>query len=161
MKRIIMRHRKDPNGDLLHYRECGLDNVWLAGGFVLAESPFGRTMSIKNLDELFNALAVHLVEQSGEPAAKELRYLRQHLGMTQAQLGALLGLSEQQVARWEKDQSEIGAAAWRLLRLLILERTGMAIKVELQLKAASSPPGKRPRRVVARRGARWQTEIAA
>jgi DNA-binding transcriptional regulator YiaG len=37
-------------------------------------------------------------------------FLRQHLDLTQDQLGRLLGLNNQQVVRWEKGQSAIGVA---------------------------------------------------
>jgi|SRR6185369_1936311 len=161
MKKAVMRRPNEPIGELLHYRECGLDNVWLANGWKIRTTPFGQGLSISALDELFDALAMHLVEQSSEPSPKELRYLRQHLAMTQIQLGALLGLSEQQVARWEKDQSEIGAPTWRLLRLLVLERAGVPIKIESRLKAAALPSDKRPRRVIAFRKGKWQTKVAA
>lgn len=161
MKKAVMRRPSEPIGELLHYRECGLDNIWLANGWKVKQTPFGRGLSISALDELFDALAMHLAEQSSEPSAKELRYLRQHLDMTQMQLGALLGLSEQQVARWEKDQSEIGAPTWRLLRLLVLERAGVPIEIESRLKAATSPSDKRPKRVIAFRRGKWQTKDAA
>jgi len=49
----------------------------------------------------------------------QLRYLRQYLNLTQADLGKLLGLTDQQVARWEKDTSKIEPAVFRLLGLLV------------------------------------------
>jgi transcriptional regulator with XRE-family HTH domain len=54
-------------------------------------------------------------------APKEIRFLRDHMELTQAQLGAKLRGSDQTVARWEKGETKlIPGAADIMLRVLFL-----------------------------------------
>lgn len=122
MKATIWNHngeKKQPR--LLHYKECGLDDVYLMGGYTIHETPYGEGISIKNLDELHRAIGCYLVREKKLLSGKELRFLRKHMNLTQSELGKLLGLSSQQVARWEKEQSEISTPADRLLRGLFVQ----------------------------------------
>ena len=51
---------------------------------------------------------------------RELWFLRQELGLSQAQLARLIRQDVQAVARWEKGRSRLPGAADRLVRLLYL-----------------------------------------
>ena len=88
--------------DSYHYRECGLDNVWLLNGYEIHDTPYGRTVSFQNPDELDAMIAKALTVKSSRLTGKELRFLRLMLGMTQKALGEMLGKQDQSVARWEK-----------------------------------------------------------
>lgn len=166
VKKTILRRGSEPDGEMLHYRECGLDNVYLANGWRYEETPIGKFLEIKDVPELFAALARHIVEQRDRPNGKQLRYLRQYLNLTQADLGKLLGLTDQQVARWEKDTSKIEPAVFRLLGLLVRERLGVKVNVESELKLAATGNLRTTRtrgahRVVAFRRSGWKTKEAA
>jgi transcriptional regulator with XRE-family HTH domain len=52
------------------------------------------------------------------------------MDLTQADLGKLLSLSGQQVARWEKEESDISGPADLLVRSLFLEHVGKNINVQ-------------------------------
>ena len=145
MKKTILRRHNEPDGEMLHYRECGLDNVYLANGWRYEETPIGRFLEIEDVPELFAALARHVVEQRDRPNGKQLRYLRHYLNLSQVDLGRLLGLSDQQVARWEKETSKIEPAVFRLFGLLVRERLGEKIKVESELKSAALGSARRRR----------------
>lgn len=163
-RRTVLRRSGEPDGELLHYRESGLDNVYLANGWRWEETPIGRFLEIKDDRALFAALARHIIEQPYQPSGKELRYLRVYLDLSQAELGKLLGLSDQQVARWEKETSKIEPAVFRLLSLLVRERIGEKMSVQADLKAAATAvktPRKRVSRVVAFRRSGWKTKEAA
>jgi putative transcriptional regulator len=54
----------------------------------------------------------------------ELRFLRKQMNLTQSELGKLIGLSSQQVARWEKGESAISGPADRLVRGLYIQHVG-------------------------------------
>ena len=71
----------------LHYTACGLDNVWLASGFTVKETKYGKGVSIEDVDGLHQLLASNLVEKKGLLTGKEFRFLRVHLGLTQQSLG--------------------------------------------------------------------------
>lgn len=151
--------------NLLHFPDCDLDNLYLANGWRWEETPIGRFLEIKDYRDLFAALARHIVEQSYPPSGQELRYLRIYLNLTQAELGKLLGLSDQQVARWERETSRIEPAVLRLLSLLVRERIGEKVKVEADLRAAADMAQTArkgcPTRVVAFRRSGWKTKEAA
>lgn len=127
MKRIAraFRHKDEQDKAPLRYRGCGLDDVYLLSGYELVRDADGEEgVSIKHLDELHVAIGCYLASQKKVLAPKELRFLRMQMGLTQSELGKLIGLSSQQVARWEKGQSEISGAADLLVRALFIEHRG-------------------------------------
>ncbi len=87
---------------MLHYRECGLRNVWLANGFVEHATPYGPGVAIDDLEGLHRAIAHGLVNKGGKLTGTELRFLRQEMGLSQAKLATMLGNEAQTVALWEK-----------------------------------------------------------
>ena len=101
-----------------HYRQCGLDNVYLRNGFVRESGPYGETVSIHDMDGLHRAIGMHLIQERKPLTGAEVRFLRHELDLSQRTLGGLLSKSPQTVARWEKDQTAIDGPADRLLRLL-------------------------------------------
>jgi DNA-binding transcriptional regulator YiaG len=54
--------------------------------------------------------------------ANEVWRLRRRLGLTQAQLGDLVGVARNSVARWERGEMGIRETAARLVRLLAEQR---------------------------------------
>lgn len=113
----------------LHYPECGLDDVYLLNGYEHVETAYGHGIAVKGLEELREAIALRLVRRKKVLSGKEVRFLRKQLDLTQADLGKLLGMDSQTVARWEKGQNKVNGAADRVLRLLSVEHmTGRACK---------------------------------
>ena len=87
----------------------------------LPETPYGAGVAIENVDGLNAAIANWIVERKSYWHGRELRFLRKRLNLSQKALADLLGYSDQQVRRWEKDASEMPSPASRLLRLLACE----------------------------------------
>lgn len=106
---------------MLKFDDGGLRNVWLANGYETRKTPYGEATAIHDLDGLIHSLCAALVRKGGQLTGTEFRYLRQHLRLSQASLGKLLGVSEQSVALWEK-RSRIPVLADKHLRLLWTER---------------------------------------
>lgn len=103
----------------LHYVDSGLDNIFLLNGF----EDDGESLIIKDMEGLHRAIGLNIALERKAPSGKELRFLREEMDMTQAEIGRLLGVSSQSVARWEKGQTEsIGAAVFgvRVLYLMSL-----------------------------------------
>lgn len=117
-----------------HYTGCGLDGIYLANGYEIHHTDHGSGVSIRNLDGLLDAIADYLVEDRKVLCGKEIRFLRLRMDITQSELGRLLGMSAQQVARWEKDQSVIPGPADRLLRVLYTRHAGKDIDVRELLR---------------------------
>lgn len=119
----------------LHYTDCGLDDVYLVGGYEIEKTPYGEGLSVKNLDQLHRAIGCYLATQKKALSGKELRFLRKQMDLSQSELGKLLGLSSQQVARWEKSESEVSGPADLLLRAYFIQHAGG--KLDLQKLATS------------------------
>ncbi|MEN9895673.1 MAG: hypothetical protein RIR97_1525 [Pseudomonadota bacterium] len=114
----------DAIGDrLLHYKDCGLDQVYLKNGFALETIDGEETLSISDLDGLHMAIGLHIALEKKAPSPKDLRFLRHELDMSQAELADILSVSDQTVARWEKGQREPGGTAVFALRLVYLLAT--------------------------------------
>jgi putative transcriptional regulator len=105
-----------------HYTGCGLDDVYLLSGYEVEETPYGETVTIKNLDGLHKVIGLYLVENKKILDGKELRFLRNQMDITQSELARLVGYDTQQVARGEKGENKISGPADRLLRLLYKEQ---------------------------------------
>lgn len=106
-----------------HYKESGLDNVFLRNGFTLHETPYGKGLSIDNLDGLHRAIGRLLICKSGRLSPQELRYLRNDLGMTQTQFARLLDSEEQNIGRYERGESPIPGPVDVLTRCFYFTRT--------------------------------------
>ena len=111
--------------ELHHYRECGLDNVFLLNGFTVRETRHGRAVSIEDIDGLHRAIGTHLAKEKRTLTGAELWFLRAEMDLSQK----LLGKTAQTVARWEKGQSRIDGTADRVVRVLYAEQTGESEKI--------------------------------
>lgn len=116
------RHGAARQKEPLHYRLCGLDDVYLFSGFTEKDTAYGPAVSIKDIDGLHEAIAAALVAQKDALTAKEFRFLRKHIGMTQEDLSVKLSVDAQTVARYEKGQTAIGGAADLVLRVIVSRR---------------------------------------
>jgi DNA-binding transcriptional regulator YiaG len=101
---------KSPNGDPLHYKACGLDDVYLVNGFNREIIDGEEYIHIENLKGLWKAIGMHLVTKRKVLAPKEIRFLRDQMDLTQAELGSRLRVTDQTVARWEKGKCDAGPA---------------------------------------------------
>jgi DNA-binding transcriptional regulator YiaG len=75
-----------------HYKESGLDNVWLFGGVTKTECTNCRKSSIRITKEpqLLQVIALDLLIRPGSRSGTELRFLRRACGLSQAELARLL-----------------------------------------------------------------------
>ena len=123
MNELVWRFSDHEDKEPLHYTACGLDDVYLMSGYDPVEMPDGEGdgIRIRNLEGLHEAIGDYLAAHKKVLSGKELRYLRNHMDLTQSELGALVGLSSQQVARWEKETNKPSGAAESLVRVLFLE----------------------------------------
>ena len=106
---------------MYHYTESGLDNVWLANGYTVHETPYGKGVSVNDAEVLTNELANWLTRKPGRLTGKEFRFLRTLLCLSQASLAEMMGATEQSVSLWERT-GKVPKASDALLRMLILEK---------------------------------------
>ncbi len=114
-------HASEPEGTPLHYTACGLGDVYLLSGYEIEDTPHGRTLSIRHLDELHRTIGLFIARHKKVMNGRDLRFLRKQMDLTQSELGAQIGLSSQQIARGEKGESEISGPTDRLVRALYLQ----------------------------------------
>lgn len=102
---------------MYHYTAGGLRNVWLANGYTVKKTPFGRAVSIERGQELEAQLCRVLTRKNAPLTGGELRFIRlSGFKLSQSALAAMLGCDAQTLARWEKSRPPKGAD--RLARLL-------------------------------------------
>lgn len=102
---------------MYHYTGCGLKNVFLANGYKETRTLHGQGISIVDLEGLHDTIAKVLVSKPAPLSGEELRFLRNELDLSQKALAKTLGISEQSIARWEK-QGGASPEGDRLMRLV-------------------------------------------
>lgn len=120
-EKMMLRHRDGhAEQEPYHFTECGLANVWLDSGFERREIGGEECVSVHDGEDLHRAIALAILERGPAFDGAQVRFLRNELDATQTELGNLLGVDAQTVARWEKGQHAITGPAARLLALLVL-----------------------------------------
>ena len=110
----------DVRNEPVLYRACGLNEIYLLNGYELAEHDGDQHLSVTKMKELHQAIGRHLVTHRKGLTPKEIRFLRNTLGLTQAQLAAKLGNNARSVLRWEMGECEVPGASEKLLRVVFL-----------------------------------------
>jgi DNA-binding transcriptional regulator YiaG len=113
---------KKQNAHVHHYIDCGLDNVYLQGGFQEIRSPYGNGVAIHDLDGLHRCIAQCLVVKPGPLNGAEFRFLRTELDLSQSTMGELCGRKERIVRDWETKNGIVGEPANTIIRIVYKER---------------------------------------
>lgn len=112
------------SGELYHYQECGLDNVWIKGGVKYHNTPYGHGVSIHEQENLHKVIGLDIAKSLYKMKPQELRFLRIEMELSQKNLGALIGVDAQTIARWEKNETEISGPAELLIKSLYIQHAG-------------------------------------
>ena len=131
---------------IYRYTECGLDNVIIEGLEVAHDDADELVYVIPNINGLHRAISESIVFRDGGMAGKELRFLRTELGLTQAELAALVHRDHQSIGRWERGECPIEGAAEALVRLLSIERLGLTPADGVEEMSVRCVPTADPRR---------------
>jgi len=120
------------------YTESGLDGVTLVGVVVERCPKCGEAMvSIPRMEELHRRLALELIKKPPF-TGKEIRFLRKHLGWSQAQFAEHVAVAKETVSRWETGALGMSESLAQLLRVLVF----MGDKVQDYEKAVSPRSGR-------------------
>ena len=106
---------------MIEYQGCGLPNIYLSNGFNEVETPYGKSVSIDDLEGLHRAIGMEIVNKEPTLSGLEFRFLRKELELSQDKLGNLLGRDAQTIALWEKEKIELPKMADMLLRAIYSE----------------------------------------
>lgn len=106
--------------DTYHYTESGLDDVYLITdvykckcGEIIADIP-----KIYRLHEL---IAKKIVKKGSMLTGKEIKFLRKQLHFKATELAFILGVNKVTVSRWENEETEIGVANDKLIRMIYMQ----------------------------------------
>jgi DNA-binding transcriptional regulator YiaG len=127
----------------LHYKACGLSNVWLLNGYETHETKYGKAYSYEDIDGLYQAITVALCTANLEITPEVIRFLRKRLGCSQEEFGRQFGCTCQAVAKWEKGTSGIPVAVGRLVRLVCLERFAPDMSLQEAITLHNNPTTER------------------
>jgi DNA-binding transcriptional regulator YiaG len=130
-----LRHIGETDKTPYHYTECGLDDVYLMSGYEEVQVDDDVAVAVKHVPELHKAIGHALVTAKKVLSGKELRFLRKEMDLTQDEVARLVGVTDQSVARWEKDQVQIPEAADYLLRFVYLQHIQEKIDVVELIKS--------------------------
>lgn len=89
---------------MYRYTTCGLENIVLKNGYTIKETPYGTGVSIDDIDGLHRAIAADIIRKPSRMTGEEFRFLRKEQDLTQAEMAAILGVSEQTVLAWERNR---------------------------------------------------------
>jgi len=107
--------------DAYRYTESGLDNVFIRGVNIHGDDAGEECITIPNVNELHKAIAHGIVHRPSSMTGKELRYLRTEMGMTQAELAAMVHREALAVSRWERGEVPLDSNAEALVRLYAMQ----------------------------------------
>ena len=115
--------------NMYRFTDGGLRNIWLANGFKMTKTPYGKAVAIEDQQGLSLAICKALVMKSGFLTGVEFRYIRQIMLLSQKSVGLQLGVTEQAVAKWEKT-GKLPKYADSLIRLFFIAHTNGNEKVK-------------------------------
>lgn len=104
-----------------HYTECGLPNVHLKNGYTLEIIDGEEYLSIDDMNGLHNAIGSQVVDKNQGLTGDEFKFLRLQFNQSRRVLGELLGIDQQTVGRWEKEETAIPKTVDATMRQLFLE----------------------------------------
>ena len=113
-------HVERPAQPPFQYKACGLDTVYLLSGYTSDVVAGHECFAVEDADDLHRAIAEQLVRHRKVLSGQEVRFLRKYMDLTQANLGSLLSVSDQTIARYEKDRVALEGSADTLLRIYVL-----------------------------------------
>jgi len=110
---------------MYHYKESGLDDIFLVNGYHIHKTPYGEGVAIENTPGLHKAIGRGLIALPRPLNGAELRFLRLEMEITQRNLAALVGTTEQSLRLWERKRGKaLPGSADRLVRAIYSEYIG-------------------------------------
>lgn len=127
--------------DGYRYTESGLDNVIVRGVNFVTDDAGEQVVTIQNIDGLHRAIATAIITKTASMTGKELRFLRTEMGMTQAELAAIVHREPLAMSRWERGEVEqIDTNAETLIRLHAREALNLPVDASVKDIAGWSVP---------------------
>lgn len=142
----------------LHYKLCGLDNVYLADGYTVHDIDGEPAWSFEDIDGMHKAIGLGLVKLERPLLGREFRYLRKELDLNQVRVAQHMDVDDQTVGRWEKRQSRIPGSADKLLRMIYIEGVTGKCSVSSCPQWTQGAPRAAGEHFLLTRNDRWQAQ---
>ena len=127
-----------------HYRESGLDNLYLTE-VEIWECPCGEeVVGIPNLPGLHDLIARTLVQKKSFLKGGEIRFLRKNLALPAKDFAALLGVDPATVSRWENGKQTPGPLADRFIRMVYAASKGLPLEQVMEGFSSIGPDAELP-----------------
>ena len=132
--------------DEYRYTECGLDNVIIKGAHFLSDDAGETCITIPNVNGLHQAIACGIIRRQSGMSGRELRFLRTAMGMTQAELAAMVHRENIAVSRWERGECPIDSNAEAVIRIYAAQKLDLPAGADVRTIAgwcvhtADTPP---------------------
>lgn len=108
-----------------HFVDSGLPNAYLVGiKYKVCQTCKMQTANIPAVKQLMQVLARAVVESSAPLTGDEIRFLRKRLGKKSAEFARIIGVSAEQVSRWENSHNPPEQSADKLIRVFYCMLSG-------------------------------------
>lgn len=128
------------NQRLYHYKESGLDNVYIRGIDPVQNDAGEEVITIPFINKLLKAIAQEIINHKKGMSGAELRYLRTGMELTQAELAVLVHKDKQTIGRWERGENEMDGTTEAVIRRLAIEKLGLGSGLDMEELTRRSVP---------------------
>jgi len=121
----IFQERKATIDSPYHFVDSGLPNVYLTGiRYRVCSTCREQSADIPEVKQLMSVIAQAVVENESPLTGPEIRFLRKRLGKKSSEFARIIGVSLEQVSRWENGRNPPEASADKLIRIYYCHLSG-------------------------------------
>jgi putative zinc finger/helix-turn-helix YgiT family protein len=149
-----------------HFVDSGLPNVYLVGiKYQVCQECGMQTADIPAVKQLMQVIARTVVESDALLTGSEIRFLRKRLGKKSSEFARIVGVSDEQVSRWENGHNLPEHSADKLIRIFYGLLSGdrkLRRKIDEHIECwltALTGEGKIPDIRAKLRNREWKTEL--
>lgn len=108
-----------------HFVNSGLPNVYLVGvKNKVCRICHSQSAEIPGIEELMSVIARAVRKKEAPLSGPEIRFLRKRLGEKSSDFGQIIGVTEEQVSRWENGHNLPEKSADKLIRVFYCHLSG-------------------------------------
>ena len=113
-----LEEKKATSSSPYHFVGSGLPNVYLIGiKYKVCKICGDGAADIPAIKKLMQVIARAVVESEAPLTGPEIRFLRKRLGKKSSEFGRLIGVTSEQVSRWENSHNPPERSADKLIRV--------------------------------------------
>ena len=123
--RVFAEEKRASGSNPYHFVDSGLPNVYLVGiKYRRCRVCGAQSADIPAVKNLMMALGRIIVENDAPLTGPEIRFLRKRLGKKSSEFAGIIGVSSEQVSRWENGHNPPEKSADRLIRVYYCHLSG-------------------------------------